>query len=70
MDENKIGRGSRGPVWGDSTVCGLSAMSLVVLLSRSNGFCGSVSSSLEHHLIECTEEGLGNPQTVLAFSSG
>lgn len=63
-------RKPRVSVRGDSTVCGLRAMSLVASLLRSNGFCNSVSGSLEHHLIECTDEGLGNPRTVLAFSSG
>lgn len=56
-------------VRGDSTACGLGAMGLVVALLRSNGFGGSVSGSLEHPLIECREEGPGNPRTVLAFGS-
>lgn len=31
-------------------------------LLRSNGFYSSVSGSLEHCLMECSEEGLGSPQ--------
>lgn len=36
-------------------------------LAGSNGFCSSVSGSLEHHLIEGTGEGLGHPHAATAF---
>jgi len=63
MDENQTERGSRGSVRGDSTVCGLRATSLAVSLPRSNGFWLTGASP-----DECTEEGPGNPRTILPFS--
>lgn len=68
MNESKIGRRSGGSIWGDSSVCGFEHEPDRV--AGSNGFCSSVSGSLEHPLIEGSEEGLGHPHTATAFGSG
>lgn len=47
--------------WGQKPGCAVAG---------SNGFCSSVSGSLEHPLIEGTEEGLGHPHAATAFGSG